>query len=441
MRNQKDEHYRAWRTFLKTVKIIASKSDAHRAYIASAIAFYQRELDQSATFDEVFSCVKCGDTSRDIDATKSCLLALLNEEGNAGADLYCGESGTTLRFLLPIVGALGVRGVFYPEGRLSRRPIAAFRDELICHGMSVSEEGSIPIIAEGNLSPGIFILPGNISSQFISGLLFALPVLDGDSQIIIEGRLESAPYVDMTLSTLKSFGIEIESGKAVSNESDRIDLYFSIKGNQKYIAPEEYIVEGDWSNAAFWLSMGALGSDAVRVEGVNLDSRQGDKQIIDVMKRFGIKAEKGEDFVIAYPSRKSLKGITIDAKDTPDMVPALALIASLAKGKTKITNAGRLRLKESDRLHTITECLRKMGAKIEELDDGLIITGVEELHSANVESFSDHRIAMMVAAASTSITEKENKIGLIGFDAVNKSYPEFFSIFHELKLDENLELI
>ena len=155
--------------------------------------------------------------------------------------------------------------------------------------------------------------------------------------------------------------------------------------------------------------MGALGSDAVRVEGVNLDSRQGDKQIIDVMKRFGIKAETGEDFVIAYPSRKSLKGITIDAKDTPDMVPALALIASLAKGKTKITNAGRLRLKESDRLHTITECLRKMGAKIEELDDGLIITGVEELHSANVESFSDHRIAMMVAAASTSITEKENK--------------------------------
>lgn len=432
---------------MKTIEIIPSKSDAHRAYIAAALS----EIQGDKPCDII-----CDGTSEDIEATKACLSAIKSNDGEAGADLYCGESGSTLRFLLPIIGALGIRGIFHPQGRLSQRPLSPLYEELCLHGMNISTPGSIPLIAEGKLASGEYRIPGNISSQFISGLLFALPLISGDSLIKVEGKLESAPYVDMTINTLKKFGIEIEehiieeevphdnSGNGrESEEKEDVTREYVIKGNQKYRSPKEYIVEGDWSNAAFWLAMGAIGKEPLLIKGLSLNSLQGDKKIIDVLKEFGVDikiySEDGHDYVEVHPSLEKMEGITYDAGETPDMVPVISLIGALSKGVTRIENAERLRTKESDRLHSVDIILRALGIDIDELPDGLIIHG-GTLKPAIVESYNDHRLAMMAAAASTCFNENE-KLSLIGWQAANKSYPTFFDKMRELKLDGNLELV
>ena len=428
---------------MKTIRIIPSKSDAHRAYIATALSGAD------------FSHVVCDETSEDIEATKRCLAAMLSGDEN----LYCGESGSTLRFLLPVVGALGIRGVFRPEGRLIDRPLSPLKEELCSHGMSVSVLND-SITAEGNLLSGIYRIPGNISSQFISGLLFALPLLDGDSEIIVEGELESSPYVDMTVETLGRFGVEVDDETDMSfSGSDFIQSRtFRIKGNQKYKAPDKYVVEGDWSNAAFWLTMGAIGDEPIRVEGLRIGSMQGDERVLDALDVFGVRFEVGEDrksriegsncYVEAYPSNERMQGIIWDASETPDMVPAVALMGAFAKGETRIVNAGRLRLKESDRLRTVAETLAALGVKADELEDGLAIGGLNldgtpgtMLNEATLQSFGDHRIAMMAAAASVSMAGTNRTIKLEGYDSVRKSYPAFFDIMKELELDSNLKLI
>ena len=316
------------------------------------------------------------------------------------------------------------------------------------------------ITAEGNLLSGIYRIPGNISSQFISGLLFALPLLDGDSEIIVEGELESSPYVDMTVETLGRFGVEVDDETDMSfSGSDFIQSRtFRIKGNQKYKAPDKYVVEGDWSNAAFWLTMGAIGDEPIRVEGLRIGSMQGDERVLDALDVFGVRFEVGEDrksriegsncYVEAYPSKERMQGIIWDASETPDMVPAVALMGAFAKGETRIVNAGRLRLKESDRLRTVAETLAALGVKADELEDGLAIGGLNldgtpgtMLNEATLQSFGDHRIAMMAAAASVSMAGTNRTIKLEGYDSVRKSYPAFFDIMKELELDSNLKLI
>ena len=440
---------------MKTIKIIPSKSDAHRAYIATALSGAD------------FSRVVCGETSEDIEATKRCLTAILqevnlNEEGDTGCvELYCGESGSTLRFLLPVVGAFGIKSAFHPEGRLPERPLSPFREELVAHGLSISEQGSTPLVVSGKLNSGIYRLPGNVSSQFISGLLFALPILKEDSEIYVEGELESSPYVDMTVETLGRFGIEVvdETDMRFVGSDFSQSRTFRIKGNQRYKAPDKYVVEGDWSNAAFWLAMGAIGNEPIRVDGLRIGSMQGDERVLDALDVFGARFEVGEDrksriegsncYAIAYPSKERMQGITWDASETPDMVPAIALMGAFAKGETRIVNAGRLRLKESDRLHTVAETLGALGVEVEELEDGLIVSGLSSdntvghtvLEEATLDSYGDHRIVMMAAAASVSMADTEKKIKLIGYDAVKKSYPAFFDIMKELELDTNLELI
>ena len=435
---------------MKTVKIIPSKSDAHRAYIATALSGAD------------FSHVICDESSEDIEATKRCLMAMLSGE----KDLYCGESGSTLRFLLPVVGALGMDAEFHPEGRLAERPLSPLREELCDHGMEISEQGSTPLMVSGKLRSGMYKLPGNVSSQFISGLLFALPLLEGESEIYVEGELESAPYVDMTVETLGRFGIEVDDETDMSFAPLGGDVKkhfvqrrtFRIKGSQKYKAPDKYAVEGDWSNSAFWLAMGAIGDEPIRVEGLRIGSMQGDERVLDVLDVFGAKFDVGEDrksriegsncYVEAYPSKDRMQGIIWDASETPDMVPAIALMGAFAKGETRIVNAARLRLKESDRLHTVAETLSALGVEVEELEDGLIISGIDPggaecraLKSALLESYGDHRIAMMAAAASVSMAGTEERIKLAGYSAVNKSYPAFFDIMKALNLDSNLELV
>lgn len=398
---------------MKEIKVIASKSDAHRTLICAALA----ELTGGGRCEII-----CGADSDDIRATKACLTALLAGDEN----MACGESGSTLRFLLPVMGALGRRAVFYPEGRLPERPLSPLYEELESHGCALSPKGSAPLTIEGQLKPGFYRIPGNVSSQYISGLLFALPLLSGGSRIQIEGKLESRPYVEMTLQVLQQFGIRI------LEEADG----FTIAGGQQYTAPPQYEVEGDWSNGCFWLAAGALQPESVCVKGLNPDSLQGDKEILNLLKRFGAKVEACEEGGITV-SAGNLWGIDIDAAQIPDMVPALSVLACRARGKTTIRNAGRLRIKESDRLTAAARVLNGLGASVEELADGLIIKGkgADGLKGGAADSFGDHRIAMMAAVASLIC---KDKVTLTGADAVNKSYPDFFQRLKELGLDDNL---
>ena len=414
---------------MKTIEIIASKSDAHRALICAALALYTSGTECDIDMDIA---------SEDVEATRRCLVALLTSGKSAvGAGLYCGESGSTFRFLLPVVGALGMRAAFYPKGRLSRRPMEPLASELRSKGMNISEEGRVPFLASGQLRPGDFKLPGNVSSQFISGLLFALPILPEDSRIMIEGQLESAGYVGMTLATLKAFGI----GGIEIPESGTGSV-INVKGGQTYKAPSEYKVEGDWSNAAFWIAAGLLGKEPVAIKGLSEDSVQADSAIADVLIKAGaditLPGDDPEGRLIARPSAGRLKAFTYDASGTPDMVPALALIASLADGVTEINGAGRLRMKESDRLKSISSTLGQLGADVEEYSDRLVIKGKKELAGGMIYSFDDHRIAMMGATASLACS---GQVSLIGSGAVSKSYPGFFELFEEAGLAGNLELV
>ncbi len=396
-----------------TVRAVPSKSQAHRALICAALA-------------DAPTRVGCGSESGDMAATVACLRALGAEiardsagydvtplkriQTDAVANLPCGESGSTFRFLLPIAGALGRKAAFFPQGRLPNRPLSPLYEELTSHGLALSPQGSVPFITEGRLVPGRYALDGGVSSQFVSGLLFALPLLDEDSELRLSGQIESLPYIGMTLAMLERFGIY----SAFDGAS------FSIRGGQTYRSPGNIDVEGDWSNAAFWLCAGALGK-SVACTGLDLRSRQGDRALLDILKRFGARVEANEAAVSVAPGE--LSGIELDARDIPDLVPIIAVVAAAANGATVIRNAGRLRLKESDRLSTVTELMRSLGADIAETEDGLTIRGGCALTGTEVSSWGDHRIAMAAAIAANLC---DGPIVIRGAEAVNKSYPGFF---------------
>ncbi|MCL2806009.1 MAG: 3-phosphoshikimate 1-carboxyvinyltransferase [Treponema sp.] len=405
-----------------TVPAITSKSSAHRLLICAALA-------DKETF---IHCPQLHDAlSEDIDATIRCLQALganirHEREGffvtpvnlrKINKDkpylLNCGESGATFRFLLPVCAALGLRVSFALGGRLPSRPLSSLRDEMISHGCILSEPGSSPLKCEDQLTNGTFTLPGNITSQYISGLLLALPFLSGDSSIKITDVLESRPYVDMTLDALRLFGVTVhEEGQT-----------FRIPGGQTLISPNSVHAEGDWSNAAFWLCAGAI-SGAVTCTGLNPASRQGDRAILKLLSSFGANVVCKDDIVTVTPA--NLCGIDIDAGDIPDLVPVLAAVAASANGKTVIRNAARLRMKESDRLHTVAASLSELGADITETQDGLVIIGKKTLTGGETQSYGDHRIAMTAAVLSAVCS---GPVIIKDAQAVRKSYPSFFEDF------------
>ena len=401
-----------------TVKAIASKSNAHRLLICAALA-------DKSTF------IACPTRSEDINATVGCLEALgatvgyekdgfivspidRSKPSQGRLALDCGESGSTLRFILPVCGALGVQASLIMGGRLPTRPLSPLYDEMVLKGCVLSKQGISPLTFEGQLTSGTYTIPGDISSQYISGLLFALPLLPGESIIRVTGTLESRPYVDMTLDSLRAFGV-------IVYEDD--EYTFRIPGNQIYRSPGNLAVEGDWSNAAFWLCAGAIGPQ-VTCTGLNLDSKQGDRAVLAILERFGAKISIENDTVTVTPGQ--LRGIEINAENTPDLVPVLAAVAAVAEGTTTIINAGRLRIKESDRLFTVTDSLSALGAHITETPDGLVIYGGNPLSGGTVKSFGDHRIAMMAAIISVACN---GEVTINNADAVNKSYPGFFEDF------------
>lgn len=381
-----------------------SKSAAHRLLICAALAAGE-------------STVENVDLSQDVCATVTAMRALGSRLEQRGEDFVCSggvlressartvidccESGSTLRFLIPIALAAGGEFLFRGRGRLLSRPLEPYF--AICREKGIffrQEENGI--LFRGRLTGGEYRLAGNVSSQFISGLLFALPQLERDSTILITTPPESVGYIDLTLAALAQFGI------AVENRGYR---EFFIRGGQKY-RPQNCRVEGDYSQAAFYLVANALGS-SVQTEGLSPDSKQGDREILEIIAQMGL----------------PLRAAEIDVSQIPDLVPILAVLATQAEGETRLMNAARLRMKESDRLQTTAQELRRMGADITELADELRIRGKTQLHGAVCDAHNDHRIAMALAIAATAA---DGEVTVLGADCVKKSYGKFWEDYSRL---------
>ena len=402
------------------IQIPASKSQAHRMLICAALS-----REPSRLILDGFSA--------DIEATMQCLEALgarCEETANglsvtpvgvcpAQARLDVGESGSTLRFLLPVLGALGVQAEIRMHGRLPERPLSPLWEVLEAHGMRLQQDGTI-LHTDGQLIAGDYSLPGNVSSQFISGLLFALPLLGGNSTLTVTGALQSARYVSMTEQTLAEAGILTKKDGPV----------WQIGGGQRYASPAVQTVEGDWSNAAFFLCMGALSATGVTVTGLNSTSLQADRAVTEILVRFGAELTVSEDAVTVR--RGVLHGITLDAGPIPDLVPVVSCLAALCDGETRVENAARLRLKESDRLQTTAALLSALGGSVRELPDGLIISGRGRLSGGTADACGDHRIAMSAAMAACGC---EGPVTVSGSECVAKSYPAFWEDFASLKED------
>ncbi|MGX8710826.1 MAG: 3-phosphoshikimate 1-carboxyvinyltransferase [bacterium] len=383
-----------------SILVPPSKSAAHRAAICSALAGGAPLFEGEAI-------------SNDITATCRAMRAICG--GGDPVRIDCGESGSTLRFLIPVAAALGLNAEFTGSGRLPERPIGVYLDCLPQHGVSCGTQGGLPLSVSGRMTPGRFVLPGNVSSQFITGLLLALPLLDGDSELILSSPLESAGYVDMTVEIMREYGVTAQPAENGWN----------IAGRQKY-RPCEYRVERDWSQAAFFLAAGALGG-TLRLEGLNRDSCQGDRAAERLFREFGAKAEWHGSVLSVSPNE--LKGMEIDASQIPDLVPVLAATAALCRGRTRIYNAQRLRIKESDRLFAMADGLTKLGGRVVETDDGLIIDGVPTLHGGKAEGFNDHRIVM---ALSVAALKADGGVTVTDAQSVQKSYPAFFEDYNRL---------
>lgn len=403
------------------IDIISSKSYAHRAYICAAVS-------------ERLTGIKCSvisnNDSEDVQATVRGLKALTSAQNTA--EINCGESASTFRFLLPLAGALGRSAVFVLGKRLSERPANDLISELSQHGMMIERKSETLISAAGKLKSGNFSFSGDVSSQYISGILMAATLVDGETTVTVKGIPESLPYIDMTIDTLDKFGFS--AGRCEPPES----MIFKASGKRNDEPTETYRVEGDWSNAAYFIVSGLIGEKPVTVRGLNPHSIQGDMRLISILKGMGAKINVSHDSVTTEPSE--LIGTSVCACDIPDAVPPLALAMALAKGKSEITGIGRLKLKESDRLKSTSEMLNAIGAdiRISESADSLIINGKSRLHGGSARCFSDHRIVMTAAAASAAA---DGKIYIHSHEAVKKSYPAFFDELITAGLDGNIVLV
>lgn len=415
------------------VKAPASKSAAHRLLITAALSKEQAKVYCDTMSDDITATMDClsalgatftvGDGVIAVEPVKAKAKDTQKALTDCPRALPCKESGSTLRFLMPVAAALGASVTFVMEGKLPNRPHGALTGELQRHGVSVTQEGSL-LKLSGQLTAGDFTLPGDVSSQFISGLLFALPMLAGDSTLTITGKRESVSYITMTEQAVSEAGIVFE----------KTDWGYRIPGGQCYKAPKETYVEGDWSGASFPLVAGAFSKQGITVTGLRQDSCQGDRRILSILRDFGAEVTVDETSVLVR--KGNLKGQRIDASEIPDLVPVLAVLAAGAKGETVIEHAERLRMKESDRLQTTTAMLNALSADITETADGLRIRGGKRLHGGNTDSAKDHRIAMSAAVAA-GLTDGPVRIS--DAQCAAKSYPSFFTDYNSLTIEKITE--
>lgn len=384
-----------------SIAAIPSKSAAHRLLICAALA--DRETK-----------ISCPTLSKDIEATATCLRALGAgisyeagvfsvrpiKEVNKNAMLDCGESGSTLRFLLPVVCALGGGARIKMHGRLPQRPLSPLWEELEEHGAILSRPTEDIIAVGGSLSAGAYSIRADISSQYVSGLLFALPVLEGASSLELVGNIESAAYIEMSRQAQEIFGLcpDFDGRK------------FEIPAEAKYLSPGDAFVEGDWSNAAFWIAANVLSGGGLEVSGLRADSLQGDKAVVKLIEEIG----RGNAIV--------------DVKDVPDLVPILSVVAAVSPGTTEFINGARLRIKESDRIASVCRMLSSLGIECEEKAEGLVVHG-GKLRGATVDGANDHRIVMSAAVAAIACSEP---VTILGAQAADKSYPAFFEDYKKL---------
>ncbi len=394
----------------------SSKSFSHRALIAAALAGGVSEISNISP-------------SEDIDATADAMSALgarIFREGRtytvigikvpaANAVIDCRESGSTMRFIIPVAAALGCGCEFRGKGKLPERPITPYIREMGKNGAVINKkEGVMPFTLNGKLRGGEYLLEGDISSQFITGLLFALPICGENSEIRLMSRLESKPYADMTVNVLSKFGVTAEE-----YEDERGLPLYRIRGGQKY-RHADLSVEGDYSQAAFYFGANALGSE-VTVDNLNEQSVQGDKKILEIMRKIGYNGINGKE--------TRLSAFTEDVSDIPDLVPILAVLGCFTDGVSHIVGAKRLKIKESNRLEAVAKALNALGGKVSVKEDSLEITPIKRFHGGTVDGANDHRIVMASAIASTMA---DGAVTITGAEAVSKSYPDFWTDFAAL---------
>ena len=415
-----------------TTCAIASKSLAHRALILAALC--------PQTTD-----ILCPTSSDDIDATVGCLEALgarivrtsagfrvrpIPREGGRlrpreAVLLDCKESASTLRFMLPLACALGVDATLEGQGRLAERPLLPLNDELVRHGADLDWQGRLPLRLSGTLRPGEFRLPGNVSSQYVSGLLLASTALEGPVCVLVEEPVESRSYIGMTIDMLASFGAEVETSRCVRGGGPCWGLTPHCEGG--LVCPGTLTIEGDWSCGAFWLCAGAIGGDGIKLRGLDMASKQGDRAMALALESMGAQVFSRADGVSCRAGQ--LGPCRFDASDTPDLVPPLAVACAFARGDSRITGVGRLRLKESDRVETVCLTLRRMGARVSSTEDAIEVLGSGSLAGGEVDASGDHRIAMMAAVAAAHCTGPTT---IHAAECVSKSYPAFFDDFRLL---------
>lgn len=393
-----------------------SKSQAHRLLICAALGTEPCTIACNSVNDDIIATMRCLNALGASITYSQGIFDIKPIKVIKGATLDCGESGSTLRFLMSVAAVLGAEATFVGAGKLPQRPMGDLCNVLAVHGMDFERPTAdeLPVKCTGTLQGGKYVLPGNISSQYLTGLLFALPLAEEDSEIEVTGVMTSASYIAMTLDALSIAGIKIEQQGNI----------FKIKGKQQYRMPSAISVEGDWSSAAFWIVAGVTGKKPINVCGMNTGSLQGDSKVVDHLRLMGAFIDVKADAVVAMPSQ--LFGAELDCTDTPDLLPILSVAAAVAQGTTLFTGVGRLRFKESDRLEAMRQVLASFGIVSQVGEDTFTVFGGEPVANGIVDSFGDHRIAMSAAVMSCvakGVTAIDNGA------CVAKSYPTFFDDF------------
>lgn len=400
------------------VTVPPSKSVLHRAIICAMLAKGKSVIKNAAFSKDITATVNAAKAmGADIDFDGETITVNGGTFTDKKAEINCFESGSTLRFMVPVAAALGIESVFTGEGRLPQRPIKELTDIISSGGVKCAVD-ALPLHIKGKLRAGEYKIRGDISSQYITGLLLSLPLCDGDSKVELLTPLQSKGYVDITIGVMADFGVSVT---ATENG-------WLIKGNQTY-SPRQFTAEGDWSQAAFFLTAAALSKDSqIAVNGLNPLSKQGDREIFHILDRFGADINWMDGKVIC--KGKELNSLRIDASQIPDLVPILGVLMAFSNKEGEIFGAERLRIKESDRLYTLCDGLSRLGFKVRETEGGIIFS--PDGHGSgerSVKGFNDHRIVMAMSVAALYYGYK---VTIDDAQSIEKSYPLFFEDYNRL---------
>jgi len=403
-----------------SIKAPPSKSMAQRAIAAALLASGTSRIFLGALSEDIEASIRIVKIlGAKVSPEEGGYISITGGLSPISEEIDCGEAGLSMRMFSSVAALSSKKLKLVGHGSLETRPMKAVEEFLVGLGAAVSLNGDLPpITIQGPIRPGKISIDGSLSSQFLTGLLLALPTLPGDSELEVQ-NLKSRPYIEMTLELLTDFGIKIEHNAELSN--------FFIPGGQKYCS-RDYIVEGDWSGASFIAVAGAVAGD-LKIDNLKLDSKQADRKIVDAILEFGALLSSSQT---AITIRKSLaRPFVFDATECPDLFPPLVALAANASGISRIKGAHRLKHKESDREHALKTEFKKLGIKIETEADFLLVTGGPIL-GGNVFSHHDHRIAMALAVAGLNAS---GPVDIEHPECVAKSYPDFFKDLISLKVD------